>query len=694
MPTEYNNIIVVTQNELVPAWFSASNLKTTIWRYKDKPYGIKQVQRACNGKPAYYAFDSLPGHIQDALGDPRKLGHILEKFYRTDGEAVIFFRDFRFEDGTALDTDYQDQYIINASVLKAINALHDARMSERIAKNGSTQGVIPTLFLDAISFNRTLKAKFNTEHTLPQSLRRFKDALKDFKTEAYHSLISGKFKNKNSIKVTDPVEALLNSIFSAQTHKPSPTEVSRKYNAFLNGYYQVINDNTGEIYNPTEFKALSDSTVKATMAKYQNQYPNYTMRSNDRQKDMQNWKPYHSLEKPKYAGSIISIDDRQPPFEYATGERAWFYNGIDLASEAFTCCVYGKSKSGIILDFYRQLVRNYAAWGFYLPAELEAELNLNASYKDTFLREGAMFQYVRIEANNARGKRIERYFRDLRYGIEKERTGWLARPFAKSESNQPGAEKPKTLEYNQIIENGLRDIDAWNSWPHSSFPEAVADFRTMGYSDKFYKTRWQVFMETQNPNLKPTNYLGFIKDIGYETKTSCRVGRVKLQGMEFLLGNNGVIATGESLINLMKQVEGEEIQVYWLDGNDGQILKAMIFQDTQFICEAIPEPTYQKARVEQTPEDEQNRALMSAYVSSIEAFGKQRRQSIEPVTLIKNVPEKTNKSTSAFSIRFNADRPNPLKKIFGEETETLPYQQPEEKAEVQKSTTRPLKDRF
>ncbi len=119
------------------------------------------------------------------------------------------------------------------------------------------------------------------------------------------------------------------------------------------------------------------------------------------------YEPFHKLKQPEFAGSIISVDDRQPPFEYAAGKRMWFYCGADLGSKAFTCWVYGTSKEGIILEFYPQMVRNYTKWGLQLPYELECESSLNANYKTSLLQPGAMFQQVRIEANNARGKGIE-----------------------------------------------------------------------------------------------------------------------------------------------------------------------------------------------------------------------------------------------------------------------------------------------
>jgi hypothetical protein len=78
MPHEWNNILVVTLDELVPDWFGTVNtLNSTIRRYKDKSYGIKRVQLGGNGRQMLISFDSLPRHIQDGLGDPRKCDHIL-----------------------------------------------------------------------------------------------------------------------------------------------------------------------------------------------------------------------------------------------------------------------------------------------------------------------------------------------------------------------------------------------------------------------------------------------------------------------------------------------------------------------------------------------------------------------------------------------------------------------------------------
>ncbi len=155
------------------------------------------------------------------------------------------------------------------------------------------------------------------------------------------------------------------------------------------------------------------------------------------------------------------------------GKSIWFYNAYDIASECFTCWVYGQSKESIILDFYRQLIRNYAEWRLNMPAELECEMSLNSSFKNTFLSEGLLFKHVKMEANNARGKYIERFFGELRYQYEKDKKGWLARPHSLRETNQ--AKKPieqtPVLSFNEIITNSLRDIEEWNNRPHSLRPD-------------------------------------------------------------------------------------------------------------------------------------------------------------------------------------------------------------------------------
>lgn len=581
----------------------------------------KQLRRACIGSEALILWDSLEQKWRDELSvkfgapnmDIKK--SYFEQNYVTDKTAHEFYHAYTFgDDKRKLPFDVIDEYTFNASVLNTVKIIKDNRKALRKALGGSTMDIWETLSNEVANFRAV-------PHTVPASSLRRKFA--QYAKEGYPALISGRWENQTSRKVDEATLRLLNGLFANQTHKPTPTEVARSYEAFLNGYAEVFNEETGELYNPKGYKKLSLATITNYINKWESKIGTYTVRGGDRQKLMAQFKTYHSLDAPKLAGSIISIDDRQPPFEYEKGKRMWFYNGIDLGSECFTTFVYGKTKEGIIMDFYRQMVRNYAEWGFSLPNELEAEMSLNSQFLNTFLKEGYMFQDVRIEANNARGKRIEQYFRPLRYQVEKKSEGWLARPFSLSEANQKGGQQVPLIPYPQLVESRLLDIETWNNMPHSKEPEL---------------TRWEYFCQRQNPNLKPTNYRAIMPYLGYKTDTSCNVGIIKLQRGEFLLGENGHICTGSDLISKMKRAEGKQLQVYWLDGNDGNILKAHIYIGDEYIGEAISKPRYNRAKIEQTQEDLQNRDLMSQYVATIEGYMRKQKGAIEPVAIIDKTP--------------------------------------------------------
>lgn len=679
MPQEYNNILVVTSDELVPAFYnSIKTLQSTIARYRNKDYGIKRIRRGGNGGQMLVSYDSLPPEIQQCIPDPRKHANILEMFYKVDAAATQFFSEYEFEDGTYLSMEHQEEYLINASVLKAAVLLKSAREYERRTKGGSMVGIMTSICKDVTAFNKTLQAKHNVAHNLPHSEKRFKEVFKKFSKEDgefdFASLISGRLKNENAKKVTDHVLQMLNDMFATQVSKPTRTEVARQYAAFLSGYVEVICQETGEVYDPKDFKNLSDNTIITYLGKWEEKIATYKIRSGDRQIFMKNFKPYHSLEKPAFAGAIISVDDRQPVFHYQDNKRMWFYNAIDLGSEAFTCWVYGKSKEGIIVDFYRQLVRNYTEWGFKLPAEIEAESSLNSSFVNTFLRPGAMFDHVRIEANNARGKRIEAYYRQLRYEYEKQREGWLARPFAQSESNQAGNQKVPVIPYNQIVDGCLKDIEDWNNSPHSVHKD---------------KSRWEVFCEMQHPDLKPTNWKAILPHLGFMTPTSCNTGIIKLQGKEFLLGDHGQIYTGEKLINMMKLVEGRDINVYWLDDNQGQVLKAVIMSGGTIIGEAIPKPTYSRATIERTPSQEAARSTMSAYVQTIEGYMQAKASQISDMLIIDNRERTLNRKFVMPGLKSTSTTLTENAEILEdpEETGTMPV-------EVNRTFTRNLGDRF
>src|SRR5690606_27958967 len=92
MPFEFGNIVAVSMEELVPSFYKNYNaLKMALYRYKDKPYGPKRVMVGGNGRQLLIDLDTLPSDIKQALPDPRKCDHILERYYEVDADAVRFF---------------------------------------------------------------------------------------------------------------------------------------------------------------------------------------------------------------------------------------------------------------------------------------------------------------------------------------------------------------------------------------------------------------------------------------------------------------------------------------------------------------------------------------------------------------------------------------------------------------------------
>ena len=557
MPHFQGDILVVTKEELIPDFWNTYNaLKVQLHRHKNLSYGIKRHQVGGNGRQLLITFDSLPSHIREALGDPRLADHPLERFYQIDPEAYDYYYDFERPGYGHLKPEEAERYITNASVFTALVKLEAERRTEREIKRGSTKGVLKTIYNDSVTFQEILKGKYNSEHTLPSNERRFKQKYKEFKKNGFITLIKDPEGNaiSNAKKVCESTIELLNNMFATQSHKPTTTEIFKQFTGFKSGTVELINNVTGEMYNPEDYKGLSESTVRSYLSQWENKVGNYATRSHDRQQFMTQFIPYDRMEQPVYSGSIISVDDRNPPFMYKdgkTGQRVWFYIAVDLASMAITAWTHAKSKADLMPEFYKDVVRSYHTWGTPLPHGLECESSLNSSYKESFLKNGAMFQDVRIEANSARSKRIENIFGQIRYHLEKAREGWIARPFAKSESNQQDQTAPKHyLTYEEIVENCLHDIQTWNNMEHN---------KQKGVS------RWDYFMQNQHPELEATKYKNFLPTLGNHTETSCKAGIVKLQYGEYLLGRDGRISTGEDLISIMKQVEGKGFDVYWLD---------------------------------------------------------------------------------------------------------------------------------
>jgi hypothetical protein len=625
MPYPWNNKIAVTKDDLVPGFFpSWDALEKKLYRDAKRPVGIRRIQRGGGlNCEVLIDYDTLPRPIREKLPDPRHVDCVLEKFFSVDGEAVRYYAEKRVGKHGYIAPERQTEYVLDASVLRAAILLRAAHIHEVSLMRGKTKSISKFLSAEVNLLNELRKLKNLPCHTLPTNRIRFTEKLKRFEESGYDTLLKG-YDNQNAILKTKNEDDLLNAMY-IQKHKPTYTEVFKQYDAFLRGEVEVINPTTGELYNPSPYNKLSRSTVTRFLASWEQRVATHLKRSADRQVYMAKNEPFQTLQHPRYAGSSLSIDDRQAPFAYdRDGHRVWFYMGIDLGSECFIGFVWGKDKNaGLLQEFYREVVRNCTEWGVNVPAQLECESHLNSTLKDTLLQEGNMFEYVSIYPNSAHSKRIERYFAALRYILEKAMPGWIGRPHARSEANQTNSDKREIIPFDAIVERCLKEIENWNNSPCTIYPD---------------KTRYEVFLEKQHPEVKPTNWHGILPYIGEWTSTSCNHGQIKLNGKWFVLGDKGSIYTGKDLLALMKMVEGKSVDICWLRGHNGQALKALVYVDNRCACEAIPQPVAFRSKLEarSDPQAVANMELMERYKNTIRAYARSHKNEIENLVIIDN----------------------------------------------------------
>lgn len=662
MPYFWEGQIVVTKDELVPRFFpSWDTLRRKLTRDANKSYGIKRARRGGGRECTLLVdFDTLPPRMKEALGDPRNTRHVLEQFIEKDIDAVHFFATNKPGKVGYIKPERQAQLVKDSEMLKAAIALLEARKRERRVKGIALTSIDKTICEDLISYNAMIE-ELNVrtgdnalQHTLPTNYRRLMDKIERFKEDGYMSMLKN-YNNKSAVVMTDRMKRLLDAMF-VQKDKPTPTKVARQYEGFLNGYVEIIDPDTGEVYNPKEFRTISERTIMAFISGWKQKVATHMTRMADRQKYIDKYIPSQEFRQPEFAGEIISIDDRQPPFEYEKGSRMWFYNGIDLGSEAIIAFVWGKTKEGIIRSFYEELLRNCAEWGVSLPFEVECESSLNSTFRDTILREGNMFEKVRIIPNMARSKRIERYNHSLRYNYEKEDEGWIGRPFARNEANTTNPENKKIIPYDTLVARCLNHIQTWNNSPHSDYKN---------------KTRWEVFLERQHPDLKPINWQGILPHLGVRTQSSCKAGVIKLNGAAYLLGDKGEISTGDHLLDLMEQVEGRDVEIFWLRGHDGNVLKALVYRNGRCICEAIRRPIAERGELarRRNPDADKNFELVEHYKATIAGWAQRHKNDIDKVVIIDNRPKTLN---NKFQIPWLAAATKPAERTEDYQAEVLP----------------------
>lgn len=194
----YNNILCVSHPELVDRLIP---MTTYVNLYNRKQ--IRVVRRGCNNRPALIEYSSLPEWLKTAVrekyGDPKELAIInpFKQRWEVDTVAADYFSTKILPNGQNLPPEKIHEYTATASALNTMRNLLNDRKAKRKALGGSTKNLLETV----VASVKAMQKEYG--YVLPKNKKRIQIKLSEYEKLGYESLISGKFGNDNSSKVSD-----------------------------------------------------------------------------------------------------------------------------------------------------------------------------------------------------------------------------------------------------------------------------------------------------------------------------------------------------------------------------------------------------------------------------------------------------------------------------------------------------------
>lgn len=174
-------------------------------------------------------------------------------------------------------------------------------------------------------------------------------------------------------------------------------------------------------------------------------------------------------------------------------------------------------------------------------------------------------------------------------------------------------------------------------------------------------------------------------------------GQVRFRSSIFLLADSGELATGDKLIGYMQVLAGKNIDIYWLDGNNGECLAAIVClrDTTRVVCELVEQPRTARAKIEETEEQARNRELFARYRNTLEGYSKRRYHSIEKVTVIDHRETTLNRKFRMPGLkRYEAvEEPEEIE-ILGIDNRNLEMEIEQDSNNIRKTFAPSLKERF
>ncbi len=651
----YGNRLCISMRDLVDGGIMTEpNYKQLASR------GRFDVVRKGRGQGCYalVAVDSLPQRYKDKVeevypgGAQARLEGWIKSNYEVDQQAVAFFFS-KEKCGVALPREKAQEYITNASVLNTCIKLYERAATAQKLFGGKYDWSMMAATIEVL--------RKHVGHTLPASILRFRKKVNDYKSNGYPCLISGKFGNQSARKVDHKTERLIIGI-AVLPHKPWNTNVLELYNSFVTGELDVYDPDSGELFNPDDFTDKNGEPMvlsEATITNYLNKPKNkvlidsallsYTAFSHE-------VAPHVHRHHGEFSLSKVSFDDRDLPRKLKdTRLRPKAYYAYDVTSG---CCIgraYNRTKNiDLVVEMFRDMFRLLDRQGWGCPAEVEVENHLMSQWRDSFLRAGVMFPYVRFCAPmNSKEKYAESANGVKKRTVEHRNHIGIGRFYAKrrqyrtesikvfDEFNNTYVEK-EYYTWDELIADDMRDYE----YNHALHP-----------NQKKYKgmTRWDVLVANINPTLQPLDKATIARYVGEKVSTTIRRNSYcRVAGVDWWLSKTEVIE--------LLAPNDYKVEAYYLTDDDGKITDMFIYQGDMYIDRLDNVGTFNTARAEQTEADERIFTEQRKKISHFEKYVKDnaiRRvgviervtqpQTIEVEEVVAPIPEP--RETQEYSLR-------------------------------------------
>ena len=593
----YGNRLCISARELVDGGvMTQSNYKQMANR------GRFDVVRPGKGLGCYalVAVDSLPESYREKVkelfpgGDKVRLAGWVRSNYEVDPLANAFFYS-KEQVGFELPPEKIKEYVTNASVLNCCIRLYERASTSQKLMGGKYNWEMMAAAIES------LRDQFG--HTLPTSTLRFRKKVAEYKREGYACLISGKFGNQSARKVDHKTERLILGI-AVLPNKPYNSSVWEMYNSFVCGELEVYDPETGELFNPDDFTDKNGEPLvlsEATISNYLNKPKNRVLIEHALMSFttfMHEQMPHVHRHAPEFSFSKISFDDRDLPRKLKdTKARPKAYYAYDVTSQCVVGFAYNRKKNvDLVVDCFLSMFRLIERRGWGCPAQVEVENHLMSQWRDSFLKAGVLFPFVRFCAPmNSQEKYAEPLNGAKKRSIEHKNHLGIGRFYAKNRAYRTESKKvfdalndtyedKQYYSWDELIADDMRDVLEFNNSPHPN--------------QKKYPgmTRWEVLEANMNPTLQPIDKSVLARFIGEHVKTSIRRNSYcRVSYADWWLSGTEVI---EKLAP-----NNWEVDAYYLTTEDGKITDVYIYQNDMLIDKLQNVGTFNTADAEQTDED-------------------------------------------------------------------------------------------